>query len=186
MNRIGWHFGGDTLGYDDGRPHVVGQRLDVPDLSRRIECCEYGMHASRDILAALDLATGGTCRLVRLHDIRDTRTGKAAAVGRTPLREVSAVETSRILAEWAGWCAERAAIYARCYASDAASYAASYARAVASSAARYARCSASDAHYASCSASAARSASDASYAERRTQSRELTRRMIRAMRRADA
>ena len=61
-----WHFvtNDKRLGYGDGRIVEVGNTYEIPDKSRPIKLCEYGMHASVRALDALQYAPGYVCCLV--------------------------------------------------------------------------------------------------------------------------
>jgi hypothetical protein len=141
----------------------------------------------------LALATGDWIRRVRLHDVRDRQSGKAAAPGRTTLWELTPAQGRAVAVAFAAWCAgraKRAAGQANGYAAaDAAVYAADAAAdartadaeaAVADDAtylcavsAHAAATSAADAGaYAACESELARAA--ARDVERKAQSRKLT------------
>jgi hypothetical protein len=203
-NILAWHMGGETLGHGDGRPVRVGERLDVPDPSRDIVCCAYGMHGYKDPVDMLALATGDWIRRVRLHEVRDRQSGKSAAPGRTALWELTPAQSRAVVVAFAQWCARRAkrsAARAATTATDATAAAyATAAAACATTAAAYAKRSTSTAAAVGTAAahaerSAAYAADVAAYAwatvahaaardvERKAQARKLTQ-MLHAAHRA--
>lgn len=102
---LGWHFGGERLGFGDGRPVIVGETLKVDprlpcvDRTTAVYPCRWGLHAGRTVHAAWCYIQGGTLRRVRLSGWRAEQTDKMCALERTVLWAVDArVVLTRTLA----------------------------------------------------------------------------------------
>ena len=106
---IGWHF---LL--DDGytcwnRTKVrVGSVMREP---RPLAICKVGLHASKQQLDALQYAPGAIACLVELRGKRLDATDKSCATERKCLAKVDA---TKILHEFACWCAWRVLLQERC------------------------------------------------------------------------
>jgi len=108
---IGWHFlaSPDELGYGDKRKPQKGVTMGEPDLSEsegKLSLCRGGFHACERVLDALDYAPGPYVAKVRLSGELIKENKKACALERTPLTEY--IDVSKVLHEFACWCAERA------------------------------------------------------------------------------
>ena len=98
---LAWHFTGDTM--RDGRPiPPVGEWLDYDGQRGALALCEAGLHASDDVLDALQYAPGHTLHRVELSGeiIRDT--DKLCASRR---RIIASVNAEPLLRAFARWCA---------------------------------------------------------------------------------
>ena len=102
-----WHFVANNkrLGYGDGRIVEVGNTYEIPDKSRPIKLCEYGMHASVRALDALQYAPGYVCCLVELGGKIIEGDDKVVAESRKVLKMIDA---TNILHEMACISAETA------------------------------------------------------------------------------
>ena len=102
-----WHFVANNkrLGYGDGRIVEVGKTYEVPDKSRPIELCQYGLHASVRALDALKYAPGEICCLVELGGKIIKGDDKVVAESRKVLKMIDA---TNILHEMACISAETA------------------------------------------------------------------------------
>ena len=102
-----WHFvtNDKRLGYRDGRIVEVGNTYEIPDKSRPIKLCEYGMHASVRALDALQYAPGYVCCLVELGGKIIEGDDKVVAESRKVLKMIDA---TNILHEMACISAETA------------------------------------------------------------------------------
>ena len=98
---LAWHFTGDTM--RDGRPiPPVGEWLDYDGVRGPLKLCDAGLHASDDVLDALQYAPGHTLHRVELSGeiIRDT--DKLCASRR---RIIASVNAEPLLRAFARWCA---------------------------------------------------------------------------------
>ena len=99
-----WYFSNEDkkLRYGDDRPIEVGVTHQVLEVTRPIELCAYGLHASQNILHALQYAPGHILWEVELGGKILVGDNKMCATHRTYLREINCEE---ILREFARWCA---------------------------------------------------------------------------------
>jgi hypothetical protein len=98
---LGWHFAraNNCLNYDDGRPIIIGETHTVQG---QLELCEWGLHASKRILDALQYAPGPVIYRVRLSGEILIGDDKMCATERTYLWGYDATE---ILQAFARRCA---------------------------------------------------------------------------------
>ena len=97
-----WYFSNEDkkLRYGDDRPIEVGVTHDAK--AAPLELCAYGLHASQNILHALQYAPGHILWEVELGGKILVGDDKMCATHRTYLREINCEE---ILREFARWCA---------------------------------------------------------------------------------
>ena len=98
----GWHFSTGRLGYGDNRPIVMGETHTVDVTERKLELCEWGLHASERIIDALRYASGPMVCRVRLHGEILRGDDKACATHRT---YIDGIDATGILREFARKCA---------------------------------------------------------------------------------
>jgi len=94
---LGWHFAraGNRLNYDDGRPIIIGETHTVQG---QLKLCEWGLHASKRILDALQYAPGPVIYRVRLSGEILVGNDKMCATERTYLWGYDATEILRAFA----------------------------------------------------------------------------------------
>ena len=102
----GWHFVANDrkLGYGDGRLVEVGKTYTVPN-DRELELCEYGLHASKRLIDALQYAPGNIICRVGLAAPIVHGDDKMVAYSRKVL---TVIDGERLLHEFACQCAEYA------------------------------------------------------------------------------
>ena len=104
--KLAWHFLRDDgrCGYSKARPKPGGTEK-VSTRRKPLALCEWGLHASENIIDALVYAGGALLRRVELGgEILDGGDKYCAA----ERRELWRMDISRVLHEFACWCAERA------------------------------------------------------------------------------
>jgi hypothetical protein len=103
-----WHFartndeGVPVLGYGDGREIRVGETLTV---DVHLVLCEAGLHASENILDALNYAGGNVICEVTLGGVIVVGDDKVTAQERTVVRMLDAATGEKVLRQFARWCA---------------------------------------------------------------------------------
>lgn len=99
-----WHFAQDNmlLGYGDGRKIVMGETLSVEG---DIKPCENGLHASRNILNALQYAAGSSICRVYLSGTIVSSTDKTVASHRTCIWCLPVDVSNLLLRKFARMCA---------------------------------------------------------------------------------
>jgi hypothetical protein len=103
-DKLYWHFAKDDgrLGYGDGREIKVGETLRVEG---DLVMCDHGLHASESIVDALSYASGSLICRVKLGGEFVDGGDKVVAQERTV---VWMLDGTRVLHEFALWCAEEA------------------------------------------------------------------------------
>ncbi|KKN29888.1 hypothetical protein LCGC14_0839660 [marine sediment metagenome] len=102
---LAWHFGGNRLGFRDGRRFRIGARQKfrpTSDGHTKLRMCYCGMHASVDILDALSYAQGTIIRRVELSGKAITDKDKICAEYRKALW---ALDSEKLLRRFACRCA---------------------------------------------------------------------------------
>ncbi len=99
---IGWYFSRENkkLGYGDGRNIKLGQ---THKLNGKLILCEYGLHASKNILSALNYAPGSVIWKVKLSGEIIHGDDKSAATERTYLE--GGIDITNVLRKFARMCA---------------------------------------------------------------------------------
>ena len=107
----GWHFVANDkkLGYCDGRLVEVGKTYTVSD-ERELELCEYGLHASKRLIDALQYAPSNIICRVELDAPIVHGDDKMVSYSRKVL---AMIDGERILHEFACQCAEYALSFDR-------------------------------------------------------------------------
>ena len=107
----GWHFVANDrkLGYGDGRLVEVGKTYTVPD-TRELELCEYGLHASKRLIDALNYAPGEVICRVELAAPIVNGDDKMVSYSRKVL---AMIDGGRLLHEVACQCAEYALTFVK-------------------------------------------------------------------------
>jgi hypothetical protein len=108
---LGWHFvtNDKRLGYGDGRIVAVGKTYTVPK-NRPLEFCEYGLHASKRLIDALQYAPGSVICRVELSDRVIHGDDKAVGYKR---RVIAMIEGEKVLHEFACRAAEYALTFVK-------------------------------------------------------------------------
>jgi hypothetical protein len=103
---LGWHFLAQDrkLAYEDGRVVEEGKTYTVPN-DKPLVLCQYGLHACKRVIDALQYAQGPiVCRVKLIGKIKHD-TDKSVAYER---RVISMLDATNILYEFACLCAEDA------------------------------------------------------------------------------
>ena len=111
QNPFHWHFihedseGVPRLGYGDGREVKLKERLVCGE--RPVVLCEYGLHASPNLVDALKYVIGTGFRVCRveLETMITFGDDKCVSHARTVLGWLSVADTERLLLEWGRWVA---------------------------------------------------------------------------------
>jgi hypothetical protein len=103
---LGWHFLAQDrkLAYRDGRTVEAGQTYTVPN-DKLLLLCQYGLHACKKVLDALQYAKGPIVCRVELIGKIEHDTDKSVAYKR---RVLAMLDATNILHEFACLCAEDA------------------------------------------------------------------------------
>jgi hypothetical protein len=133
-----YHFSrnDDRLGHGDGRKIVLGETLSVDG---KPKLCEHGLHGSIRLVDALGYASGSHLWVVEIWGKVDVGDDKICGNNRRAVVQYG--DVLPLIAEFAYWCADRAAKYAAEsaeYAAESAKYAEYAAEYAAESAAEYA------------------------------------------------